>query len=103
MVPNLSNGKKAARSVRVRYQHRTAWGEISSRLVKTGNGKSGRFRRRRIHAACEALARRKPMLLLRLTGTFRFRLLTAQLAAVLFQLPPRFTRMEAHDRSPAFL
>ncbi len=93
----------AVRSVRIRYQHRTGRGKILSRLVKAENGKSGRFRIRRIHAACEALARRKPMLLLRLAGTFRFRLLTAQLAAVLFQLPPRFKRSEAHDRSPAIV
>lgn len=38
-------------------------------------------------------ARRTPMLLLRLPGSFLLRLADWQLAALLFQLPPRFTRL----------
>ncbi len=38
-------------------------------------------------------ARRKPMLLLRLPGSFLLRLADWQFPASLFQLPPRFTRL----------
>lgn len=40
------------------------------------------------------LARRKPRLLLRLSGCQLLRLATRALAGVLFQEPPRFTRLE---------
>ena len=39
-------------------------------------------------------ARRKPRLLLALPGELLLRLATRQLVALLFQLPPRFTRLE---------
>jgi hypothetical protein len=38
--------------------------------------------------------RRKPTLLLRLSGLFLLRLATRQFSALLFQLPPRITRFE---------
>jgi hypothetical protein len=37
---------------------------------------------------------RKPRLLLRFSGVFLFRFADLQFAAVLFQLPPRFTQFE---------
>ena len=42
-------------------------------------------------------ARRKPSLLLRLSGSFQFllRIAERQFLAVLFQLPPRYTRFAA--------
>jgi hypothetical protein len=40
-------------------------------------------------------------LLLRLPGSFLLRLAAVQLSALLFQLPPRITREEPLDRSPA--
>lgn len=41
-------------------------------------------------------ASRKPRLLLRFEGVLLLRLATRQFVAVLFQLPPRFTRLELH-------
>jgi hypothetical protein len=38
--------------------------------------------------------RRKPMLLLRLSGLFLLRFATRQFSGLLFQLPPRITRFE---------
>ena len=43
---------------------------------------------------CWEAARRKPRLLLRLSGLLLSRLPAVQLLALLFQLPPRFTRLE---------
>ena len=40
------------------------------------------------------------MLLLALSGQLLFRLPTRQLLALLFQLPPRFTRLEPCGRNP---
>jgi hypothetical protein len=40
------------------------------------------------------LTRRKPMLLFRFDGVLLFRFAERQFDAVLFQLPPRFTRFE---------
>ena len=40
------------------------------------------------------LAKRKPMLLLRLPGSLLLRLADRQLLSLLFQLPPRLTRLE---------
>ena len=40
------------------------------------------------------------MLLLALFGLLLLRLATRQLLALLFQLPPRFTRLEPVDRTP---
>ncbi len=45
-------------------------------------------------------ARRKPRLLFRLPGMFLLRLADRQFCAVLFQLPPRITRLEPYDRHP---
>ena len=47
-----------------------------------------------------ARATRKPRLLFRLAGSFALRFAARQFLASLFQLPPRFTRCEALDRSP---
>ncbi len=44
--------------------------------------------------ALRVLQTRKPMLLLLLFGLLLFRLATRQLLALLFQLPPRFTRFD---------
>ena len=41
-------------------------------------------------------ARRKPRLLLRLSGVLLLRFDTRQFLALLFQLPPRFTRLEPY-------
>lgn len=41
----------------------------------------------------ELRARRKPWLLFRFDGLFLFRFAERAFAAVLFQLPPRFTRL----------
>jgi hypothetical protein len=49
----------------------------------------------------ELKARRKPRLLFRFDGWFLFRFADRQFLAVLFQLPPRFTRFEPSGRSPA--
>ena len=49
---------------------------------------------------CHKLRRRttrKPRLLLRLPGELLLRFATRQFVAVLFQLPPRFTRLEPDD------
>ena len=43
---------------------------------------------------CWEAARRKPRLLLRLSGLLLFRLPVVQFLELLFQLPPRFTRFE---------
>ena len=43
---------------------------------------------------CWEAARRKPSLLLRLSGLLLFRLPAVQFLELLFQLPPRFTRFE---------
>ena len=40
------------------------------------------------------LERRKPLLLFRLSGLLLFRLAERQFLALLFQLPPRFTRFD---------
>lgn len=45
-------------------------------------------------------ATRKPRLLLRLSGLLLFRFDTRQLTALLFQLPPRFTRLEPSPHKP---
>ena len=64
---------------------------------------SGRFRR--AHPLRDgARATRKPRLLFRLSGEFLLRFADRQFDALLFQLPPRFTRFEPCDHSPgAFL
>jgi len=41
--------------------------------------------------------------LFRFDGSFLLRFADRQFLAVLFQLPPRFTRFEPRDRSPASL
>jgi hypothetical protein len=56
-----------------------------------------------IRPAAGARATRKPRLLFRLSGVFLLRFADRQFAASLFQLPPRLTRFEPHDRSPAFV
>ena len=43
---------------------------------------------------------RNPMLLLLLNGLLLLRFATRQLFALLFQLPPRFTRFEPDGRRP---
>jgi hypothetical protein len=43
---------------------------------------------------------RKPLLLLRLSGLLLLRFADRQLLALLFQLPPRFTRFEPMDGTP---
>lgn len=43
------------------------------------------------------LTRRKPKLLFSLSGVFLLRFATRQLLALLFQLPPRFTRFEPDE------
>ena len=47
-----------------------------------------------------ARANRKPLLLLRLSGVLLLRLDTRQFCALLFQLPPRNTRLEPLSRLP---
>ena len=47
------------------------------------------------HLACRELAGRNPMLLFRLAGWFLLRFAARVLPAVLFQEPPRFTRLSA--------
>jgi len=51
----------------------------------------------------ELQATRKPRLLFRFDGSFLLRFADRQFLAVLFQLPPRITRFEPHDRSPQVL
>jgi hypothetical protein len=53
--------------------------------------------------SAELRSTRKPRLLFRLSGVFLLRFAERQFLALLFQLPPRFTRFEPHDRSPADL
>jgi hypothetical protein len=45
-------------------------------------------------------ARRKPRLLSRLSGSLLLRFDTRQFLALLFQLPPRFTRLSPFDYQP---
>ena len=45
-------------------------------------------------------ATRKPRLLLRFSGLLLLRLATRQFSALLFQLPPRFTRLEPYGMAP---
>lgn len=52
---------------------------------------------------CVVLTRRKPKLLLLLSGELLLRLATRQLLALLFQLPPRFTRFEPDAGPRPFL
>ena len=47
-----------------------------------------------LKSQCWEAARRKPRLLLRLSGLLLFRLPAVQFLELLFQLPPRFTRFE---------
>lgn len=57
--------------------------------------------RRRIRAKTDrARATRKPRLLFRLSGVFLLRFVDRQFAGVLFQLPPRITRLEPLDLPP---
>jgi hypothetical protein len=56
-----------------------------------------------IHSSSGAAATRKPRLLLRLPGSFLLRFAVRQFVAELFQLPPRFTRLEPWDRPPAIV
>lgn len=51
----------------------------------------------------ELRAGRKPRLLFRLPGSFLFRLAERAFLASLFQLPPRFTRLEPDGRRPRLL
>jgi hypothetical protein len=52
-----------------------------------------RVRERAASDRCRELARRKPILVLRLSGVFLLRVADRQLCASLFQLPPRITRL----------
>ena len=47
--------------------------------------------------AYELRTNRNPMLLLRFVGVLLLRLAARQFCALLFQLPPRFTRLEPYD------
>jgi hypothetical protein len=53
-----------------------------------------------IHRRAELEARRKPRLLFRLSGVFLLRFAERAFVALLFQLPPRFTRFEPIDHAP---
>ena len=55
------------------------------------------------HGTHRAEDKRKPRLLFRFPGSFLFRFADRQLSPSLFQLPPRFTRFEACEHSPALL
>jgi hypothetical protein len=57
------------------------------------DGKAVGSARGSIHSLHGAVARRKPRLLLRFVGSFLLRFDDRQFLAVLFQLPPRFTRL----------
>jgi len=52
---------------------------------------------------CVVLTRRKPRLLFSLSGQLLLRLATRQLFALLFQLPPRFTRFDPDAGPRPFL
>ncbi len=60
--------------------------------VFTGLGRS--WMGQRWSLPCVVLTRRKPRLLFSLPGELLLRFATRQLLALLFQLPPRFTRFE---------
>ena len=66
----------------------------------SGTGKAVGSVGQSIRSTCGARASRKPRLLFRLSGVFLLRFAARQFPASLFQLPPRFTRCEALDRSP---
>ena len=53
-----------------------------------------------LFSIAELNRKRKPRLLFRLSGVFQFRFADRQFLALLFQLPPRFTRFEAFDLVP---
>lgn len=59
------------------------------------------FVRRTIQIPRKARATRKPRLLFRFVGLFLLRFADRQFLAVLFQLPPRFTRFEPYRPSTA--
>ena len=50
----------------------------------------------------DVLAWRRPRLLFRLPGSFLLRLADRQFLALLFQLPPRFTRSEPLEKTRLF-
>gem|GEM_PF-3828609 len=60
----------------------------------TGTTHSNCIRKHSCSHNAPVLVRRKPRLLLRLLGQLLLRLATRRLAALLFQLPPRNTRLE---------
>ena len=88
---------------------------FSARAYQSGRAKSGWRCTSRRGAACSGRAascsatragdgadktRRKPRLLLRLSGSFLLRFETRVLLSLLFQLPPRFTRLRPSVAAP---
>jgi hypothetical protein len=68
-----------------------------------GEPESDPFRRARIRTTGGARATRKPRLLFRFAGEFLLRFADRQFWPLLFQLPPRMTRLTPFDRSPPLL
>lgn len=67
------------------------------------DGKAACSAHRESTPRAELRATRKPRLLFRFVGVFLLRFADRQFLALLFQLPPRFTRLEACGRSPAIV
>ena len=70
-------------------------------LSASAEQESGRSRSVLLPHGRGARARRKPRLSFAFAGVFLFRYAAPQFSAELFQLPPRITRFEPYDRSPA--
>lgn len=101
--------RNPARGLRSRIHGATSTGRAVLRFVAPGDRmRAGRrpvqshAHGGEIHPLCSELrAIRNPMLLLLLVGLL-LRFATRQLFALLFQLPPRFTRFEPNGRRPEF-
>ncbi len=55
---------------------------------------------RLFHTSYKEITKRKPKLLLRFVGVLLLRFATRQFSGLLFQLPPRFTRLVPNSKCP---
>jgi hypothetical protein len=85
----------------IAYQHRAAFLHFSRPRIRTTEPDGDRVSASvHPHGRIELWTRRKPRLLLRLPGSFLLRLAERQFDALLFQLPPRLTRLVPSGRRP---
>jgi hypothetical protein len=74
---------------------------LSTPRLRRQNGKAVGSVWQSVRGTGGARARRQPRLLFRFPGSFQLRIADRQFCGSLFQLPPRITREEPCDRSPA--